>query len=97
MAEFDTINREHTSQEPGVVPGQPILECREVSAGYGSVRVVRDVSFSLTPGKVLAVLGPNGAGKSTLMNTLAGLLPRKGGEVIVEGKALRSGRWYGAW
>jgi branched-chain amino acid transport system ATP-binding protein len=92
MNELGSIDSADMPRGSVATAGQPVLECREVSAGYGSVRVVRDVSFSLTPGKVLAVLGPNGAGKSTLMNTLAGLLPRKGGEVIVEGKALRSAR-----
>ena len=91
MADVNTVDTVNDS-DAAVPTGVPILECREVTAGYGSVRVVRDVGFSLQEGSVLAILGPNGAGKSTLMNTLAGLLPRKGGEVIVEGKELRSGR-----
>jgi branched-chain amino acid transport system ATP-binding protein len=41
---------------------------------------------------VVAVLGPNGAGKTTLLSTLAGLIPRLGGEVIVEGRPLPNGR-----
>ncbi|PYE17063.1 amino acid/amide ABC transporter ATP-binding protein 2 (HAAT family) [Williamsia limnetica] len=91
MADLKLADEANHSNDPGPT-AVPILECREVSAGYGSVRVVRDVSFSLQAGSVLAILGPNGAGKSTLMNTLAGLLPRKGGDVVVEGKELRSGR-----
>jgi branched-chain amino acid transport system ATP-binding protein len=70
----------------------PVLQCTQLSAGYGSVRVVRDFDLSLAAGQVLAVLGPNGAGKSTLMSTLAGLIPRLGGEVHVSGEALSSGR-----
>ncbi|NMD61413.1 UNVERIFIED_ORG: amino acid/amide ABC transporter ATP-binding protein 2 (HAAT family) [Nocardia globerula] len=92
MADLELIDSKNDSNDAPIPTGIPVLECRNVSAGYGSVRVVRDVSFSLQAGTVLAILGPNGAGKSTLMNTLAGLLPRKGGEIIVEGKALRSGR-----
>lgn len=92
MADMKFVNRKNNSNDPVTPSEVPILECRDVSAGYGSVRVVRDVSFSLQAGTVLAILGPNGAGKSTLMNTIAGLLPRKAGEVIVEGKVLHSGR-----
>lgn len=91
MADLKLADKDDHSNQPGPM-AVPILECRDISAGYGSVKVVRDVSFSLQAGSVLAILGPNGAGKSTLMNTLAGLLPRKGGEVVVEGKELRSGR-----
>ncbi|WP_017934971.1 ABC transporter ATP-binding protein [Nocardioides sp. Iso805N] len=70
----------------------PVLEVRGLTAGYGAVTVVRDVDVRLTAGKVLAVLGPNGAGKTTLLSTMAGLLPRIGGEVLVEGKALPNAR-----
>jgi len=70
----------------------PVLETRGLTAGYGSVTVVRDVNVSLAAGKVLAVLGPNGAGKTTLLSTMAGLLPRIGGEVLIGGSALASAR-----
>jgi branched-chain amino acid transport system ATP-binding protein len=70
----------------------PILSCRNVSAGYGSLTVVRDFSLDAEAGSVVAVLGPNGAGKTTLMLTLAGLLPRQGGEVDIAGQPLASGR-----
>jgi branched-chain amino acid transport system ATP-binding protein len=70
----------------------PALSCRNVSAGYGSLTVVRNFDLDAERGSVVAVLGPNGAGKTTLMLTLAGLLPRLGGEVLVEGQPLASGR-----
>jgi branched-chain amino acid transport system ATP-binding protein len=66
--------------------------CRSVRAGYGPVAVVRDVSFEVESGSVLALLGPNGAGKTTLMLTLAGLLPCLGGEIHVGDEQLASGR-----
>jgi branched-chain amino acid transport system ATP-binding protein len=68
------------------------LACRALSCGYGDTTVVRDVDLDVASGEVVAILGPNGAGKTTLLMTLAGLLPRLGGEVTVEGHALRSGR-----
>jgi branched-chain amino acid transport system ATP-binding protein len=60
--------------------------------GYGSIAVVRGFELEAAAGSVVAVLGPNGAGKTTVMNTLSGLLPRLGGDVLVDGAPLRSGR-----
>ncbi len=70
----------------------PVVDVQGVSAGYGAVCVVRPLSFAVERGNVLALLGPNGAGKSTLMVTLAGLLPRQGGEVLVDGTQLPNNR-----
>ncbi|MEX5637022.1 ABC transporter ATP-binding protein [Parafrankia sp. FMc2] len=72
--------------------GGPLLEVRGLAAGYGAVRVVRSLDLVAEPGTVVGVLGPNGAGKTTLMLTLAGLLPRLSGEVLVDGKVLASAR-----
>lgn len=69
-----------------------VLECRGLVAGHGSVTVVRELDLSLKSGSVLAVLGPNGAGKSTVMSTLAGLIPRLGGDVLVGGTPLPNAR-----
>ena len=62
-----------------------MIELRNLSAGYGREPVLRGVSMSLTPGKVLALLGPNGCGKSTLLKTILGLQPRLGGEILADG------------
>jgi branched-chain amino acid transport system ATP-binding protein len=77
---------------PTPTPGPTVLECRGVTAGYGAVTVVRPLDVALSAGTVLALLGPNGAGKTTLMMTLAGLLPRIDGSVLVDGKELPSAR-----
>jgi branched-chain amino acid transport system ATP-binding protein len=69
-----------------------VLCCDGLTAGYGTVTVVRPLDLSLSAGTVLALLGPNGAGKTTVMMTLAGLLPRLGGTVVVEGKELPASR-----
>jgi ABC-2 type transport system ATP-binding protein len=52
---------------------------------YGTVRAVRDVSFSVGPGEIVALLGPNGAGKTTTLEVLEGFRARDGGEVRVLG------------
>ena len=67
------------------------LVCRSVIAGHRGVAFVRDVDLEVAPGKVLTLVGPNGAGKSTLLLTLAGLLPRLEGDVLMNGVELRSG------
>ena len=69
-----------------------VLEAKDLTCGYGKIVAVRDIDFQIEAGQVLAILGPNGAGKTTLMMTLAGLLPRIGGEVLLEGVKLPSGK-----
>ena len=67
------------------------LAVRGLTGGRGATVVLRDLALDVHAGQVLALLGPNGAGKSTLLLTLAGLLPAHGGEVSVDGTALRNG------
>jgi branched-chain amino acid transport system ATP-binding protein len=69
-----------------------VLETRNLVGGYGKIVAFRNVDLDVEGGKVLTILGPNGAGKSTLMMTLAGLLPRLEGEVLLEGKLMPNGK-----
>ena len=69
-----------------------VLACRGLTAGYGDLTVARDVDVELPAGRVLAILGPNGAGKTSLLITIAGLLPRMAGDVLLDGVSLASGR-----
>lgn len=55
-----------------------MLSVRGLSAGYGGMDAVREVSFSLEPGQWLMICGPNGAGKSTLVKAVTGTLPFQG-------------------
>ena len=68
--------------DPGAAP---ILELRDIRAGYGPVEVVHGVSLEVAAGSVMALLGPNGGGKTTLLNVCAGTLTPSGGEVGFEG------------
>jgi branched-chain amino acid transport system ATP-binding protein len=63
------------------------LRVRALRAGYGEVKVLREVSFDLARGEVVCLLGPNGAGKTTLTRSLMGLLPSEG-EVLFRGMPL---------
>jgi branched-chain amino acid transport system ATP-binding protein len=63
----------------------PILELRDIRAGYGPIEVVHDVSLEVAAGSVMALLGPNGGGKTTMLNVCAGTLAPNSGEVSFEG------------
>jgi branched-chain amino acid transport system ATP-binding protein len=65
-----------------------ILEVRGLTKRFGGVQAVRDVSFDLRAGQLLAMIGPNGAGKSTCFNLLMGQLRPDAGSVKFEGREL---------
>ena len=69
-----------------------VLECKTLIGGYGKIVAFRELNIEVEAGKVLAVLGPNGAGKTTLLMTIAGLLPRLGGQVLLNGSPLANGK-----
>jgi branched-chain amino acid transport system ATP-binding protein len=57
-----------------IPPTAPLLAVRGLSAGYGRLPVLRDVSLDVADGEFVAILGANGAGKSTLLRTISGYL-----------------------
>ena len=57
---------------------------------YRTVEALRDISLSLSPGKVTGVFGPNGAGKSTLVKAMLGLIPTNMGTVSYAGQPLQN-------
>ncbi|CUH66756.1 Lipopolysaccharide export system ATP-binding protein LptB [Thalassovita gelatinovora] len=65
-----------------------ILETRGLTKVFGGVVAVKDVSFQLHKGELLALIGPNGAGKSTCFNMLMGQLPVTSGDVYLEGERI---------
>jgi len=71
-----------------------LLQCNDLCKRYqeGSVQtdVLRNVSFSIEPGEMMAIVGSSGSGKSTLMHLLGGLDSPTSGEVVFDGKSLNS-------
>jgi branched-chain amino acid transport system ATP-binding protein len=59
--------------------GTPVLRITSLSAYYGELRAIYDISLELQRGEVLAIIGANGAGKSTLLRALAGLMNQGAG------------------
>jgi ABC-type branched-subunit amino acid transport system ATPase component len=63
----------------------PLLEVRDLAAGYGDTDILRGLSLEVGDGELIAVIGPNGAGKSTLLKTLAGLVRPRAGRITLDG------------
>jgi branched-chain amino acid transport system ATP-binding protein len=63
-----------------------MLKIRNLSAGYGSLNVLRRVSLHVKTGEIVTIIGANGAGKTTLLKTISGLIPARSGEVLFDAK-----------
>jgi branched-chain amino acid transport system ATP-binding protein len=66
----------------------PLLELRDVAAGYGPIQILHGVSLHVNQQEIVAIIGPNGAGKSTTFKVIMGLVTHLGGEVIYDGRSL---------
>ena len=66
-----------------------LLEVEEVVTGYGQLRVVQGLSFTLGRDEILAIVGANGVGKTTLLNALVGQLRIGSGRVLLDGDPVR--------
>ena len=67
-----------------------MLELNNVSAGYGLIQILWDVSFKIKEKEIVSIIGPNGAGKTTLAKTIMGLLPAKMGTIRFEGENIEN-------
>jgi branched-chain amino acid transport system ATP-binding protein len=70
----------------------PLLEIRNVEAGYGGQKVLRGVSFAVPQGGMVTLIGPNGHGKTTLLRTISGLVKPWGGDILLEGEKINGRR-----
>lgn len=68
---------------------EALLELRNVTAGYGSIRVLKGISLTLGQQDRVGLFGPNGHGKSTLLDGISGLLRPIGGEILLKGEPIQ--------
>ncbi|MEK7358394.1 MAG: ATP-binding cassette domain-containing protein [Bdellovibrionota bacterium] len=68
----------------------PAIELRNVSVTFGPETLLRDVSVSIASGEAFVLIGPSGQGKSTLLKVMGGLIAPSSGEVLIEGRELKS-------
>jgi len=66
-----------------------MLEVKNLQVYYGVIQALKDVSFTVNEGEVIALIGANGAGKTTILRTITGLITAKSGEVLYEGVNLQ--------
>ena len=67
---------------------KPVIRAQDLLVGYGGAPVCAPVTFTLAPGKVVALVGANGSGKSTVLRAVIGLLEPSGGSLQVFGRAV---------
>ena len=65
-----------------------MLEVRGLNVYFGVIQAIKDISFDVDKGEVVALIGANGAGKTTTLHTITGLLAPKSGTITLDGKDL---------
>lgn len=68
-----------------------LLEVKHLSVAYGHSNVIKDITFSVDAGKIIALIGPNGAGKSTVLKAISGIIgadsgSQTGGKIRLAGE-----------
>ena len=79
---MDTQKAEHRDRPP-------LLEMEDVTASYGEIDAIRNVSLKIHEGEIVAVLGANGAGKSTTLRAISGFFPHIKGEIRFKNKSIQ--------
>jgi len=64
----------------------PLLKVRGLEAWYGESHVLHGIDFDVAPGEVVTLLGRNGAGKTTTLKSIMGVIGKRKGSVVLEGK-----------
>ncbi|WNS44060.1 amino acid ABC transporter ATP-binding protein [Paenibacillus sp. MMS20-IR301] len=74
-----------------------MIEVRQLQKSFGSLDVLKQITFDVNPGEVVAVIGPSGSGKSTMLRSLVHLEEVTGGGIKIHGKALvENGKYAGS-
>jgi branched-chain amino acid transport system ATP-binding protein len=65
-----------------------MLSLRNVSAYYGNIQALKDVSIEISEGEIITLIGANGAGKTTTLMSICAIVPPRSGQVLFEGKPI---------
>ncbi len=65
-----------------------MLKLVDIETCYGSIRALKGISLSVTPGEIVALIGSNGAGKSTTLMSISGITPARGGQILFKGEPI---------
>jgi ABC-type multidrug transport system fused ATPase/permease subunit len=91
---FEILDAPAEPDESAAASPSPLggnVEYREVSFSYApELPVLQDIAFHASPGEMIALVGPTGAGKSTIVNLLIRFYEFQGGEILLDGRPLRS-------
>ena len=63
-----------------------MLEVKDLEVYYGVICALKGISFEVNEGEIVSLIGANGAGKTTMMQSVVGMIPKKAGSVIFDGK-----------
>ena len=63
-----------------------LLEVKDLQVYYGVICALKGISFEVNEGEIVSLIGANGAGKTTMMQSVVGMIPKKSGSVIFDGK-----------
>lgn len=83
-AEKEAAHEIHPMEQAKI--GKPVLEVKNLTAGYAGSVIIDGVSFTVREGEAVAILGRNGVGKTTTLNSLMGSVDISGGEILLDGK-----------
>src|SRR3954466_10252881 len=64
---------------------EPILQVRDLKAGYGLIEVLKGISLEVRRGEIVTMIGANGAGKTSTLMCLSGVVPARAGRVVFDG------------
>ena len=65
-----------------------LLEVKDIQVYYGAIHAIKGVSFEVNEGEIVPLIGANGAGKTTTLDTIAGLLRSRGGDIVFQGESI---------
>jgi branched-chain amino acid transport system ATP-binding protein len=75
-----------------VSPEVPLLVAQGLTAGYGRIDILHEVSLTVGVHEIVSIIGPNGAGKSTAFKTIVGFLTPRAGRVLFNGEDITGTR-----